>query len=63
MKLTQIEVWSSPNGRQTFLKRYYTNPDIEHTVWLYPHKVTTYLYKGNMNQPYEPGIHHRVRPL
>jgi len=62
MKLTRILVWAAPNGHQTFLTRSYTNPDIEHIVWLYPNKVVTYTYKDNMNNSFKPGIHLLTRP-
>jgi len=62
MKLTKIEAWNSYSGLHTYLRRYYTNPDIEHTVSLYPDEVVTYTYKDSINQIIEPGIHHFTRP-
>jgi len=65
MKLTgiEVEVWNHFSGRCIFLKRYYTNPDMEHTVWLSPDEIETYLYKYDILPPYKPGIHHLTRPL
>jgi len=64
MKLTRISVavWATPNGPYTSLRRHYTNPDMRHMVRLYPTGVETYLFKGDMNQPFEPGIQHLARP-
>jgi len=62
MKLTRIEAWATPNGLQTYLTRYYDNPDIEHTVSLYPHQVETYTYKDSIHQPQKTGIQHLTRP-
>ena len=64
MRLTSIEVWGFPSsGHQTFLRRYYTNPDMDHTVALYPKEVVTYTFKDNSQQPFKTGIHHMARPL
>jgi len=63
MKLTEIDFWATPDGHHTLIKRYYTNPAVEHVVLLYPDKVITCLLKGNNHHPIKPGIHHRVRPL
>jgi len=64
MKLTKIvvAVWNRPNGRYTRLRRYYTNPNMDHMVLLYPKEVETYLFKGDTNQAIKPGIHHLTRP-
>jgi len=62
MKLIRIEAWNQPDSRHTYLRRSYTNPGIEHTVWLHPDKIVTSLYNGNMNQAFKPGIQHLTRP-
>jgi len=62
MKLTKIEAWNNHDGLHTYLRRHYTNPGIMHIVWLNPHKVETYLFKGGIPQAFKTGIHHRVRP-
>jgi len=65
MKLTEIVVgaWNSPNSQYTYITRHYTNPGMKHMVRLYPNEVETYLYKGDIHQAFEPGIHHMARPL
>jgi len=64
MKLTKIVVgaWNQPDGRHTRLTRYYTNPDMDHTVWLSPDEIETYLYKDRTPQPQKAGIQHLTRP-
>jgi len=62
MKLIKIVVWATP-GYYTFLRRHYTNPNIEHIVVLNPDKVSTFLRKDDIAQPFEPGIQHLIRPL
>jgi len=62
MKLIKIEAWATP-GYHTNLRRYYTNPDIEHTVSLYTDKVETYLYKDGIYEVFKTGIHHLTKPL
>jgi len=62
MKLTKITVWNSPDGQYTYLSRYYDNPNREQIVVLNPDKVSTHLFKGNMNNSIKPGIHLLTRP-
>jgi len=66
MKLTKIVVgvWNNPSDQYTNLKRYYTDPYMEHSVVMYlTATVSTHLYKDNIHEVYKPGIHHLTRPL